>query len=209
MFTMDIRNIDIVYLHGPHRPERREHMEKMFDKNELKGSCFEGVCDKGKMSAVYGMISLMEDRLKGEFKPFIFMEDDVSVTPWFRHVIDVPDGTDAVYLGISLYSLHPYIDRAIPVIQADKVADFPDLLRLHNMLSTHAVLFNTRRWTENCLECYRRTLRENSASQSPDFDFYPARSMPNFRVYALKQPLFYQDAAVGGQQDPTLIQLKV
>ena len=78
-----------------------------------------------------------------------------------------------------------------------------ELVRIYNMLSTHAILFMTRAWAQNCLECVR---------QAPDsdlpgsWDIPIARSMANYKVYALKKPLFYQDAKMGGQEEPTLIQ---
>jgi len=31
--------------------------------------------------------------------------------------------------------------------------------------------------------------------------------MPKYKIYAFKRPLFYQDAKMGGQEEPTLIQL--
>jgi hypothetical protein len=201
---MDIRHLDVIYLHGPHRPERKEHMDNLIKTLGLKGEPFIGVCDKGRQSGVYGMISVLEYKLKGEFKPFILLEDDCSATPWFTYTVPIPADADGIYVGISLYSLHPDFDKAVPVIQAVAVPEEPELVRIVNMLSTHAVLFNTRRWAEKCLEGYRRTYNE----KGPDYDIYQARYIKDFNVYGMKRPLFYQDAKVGGQQEPTLIQLK-
>jgi hypothetical protein len=197
---MDIRTTDIVFLHGPHRPERRSHIEKILSNKNLNGKCVEGICDQGKKSGAISFIRLLKTRLEGEFKPFICLEDDCNTTPWFRNTIAVPEDTDAVYLGISAYGLHPLTDRAI--LQIDCVPVDNDTVRVFSMLSTHAIFFNTRRWVENCIKCFELALESD---RPESWDIPLARSMKNFKVYALKQPLFYQDASVGGQQDPTLI----
>ena len=201
---IDIRTIDLVYLHGPHRPERREHMEKILREVNLKGECFIGRCDIGRRSGVMNMIEIFKKRLEGEFRPFVCLEDDCSTTPWFRHSIQVPEDADGVYIGISKWSLHPHFDKAIPVLQAEPVPDYPETVRLLNMLSNHAVLFLTKRWTQECLDGYIRT----SEKSIPEYDWDQSRSMPAFRVYGLKRPLFYQDEKVGGQEDATLIQIQ-
>jgi len=198
---IDIRTIDIVYLHGPHRPERREHMEKMLKGAGLKSECFIGVCDQGAKSGACSWIKLLESKLEGDFRPFISLEDDCSATPWFRDSIMVPDDADAVYLGISAYGLHPMTGLGYPQVQLAPVNS--ELVRIYNMLSTHAILFMTRKWTLNCLECCKSAL---GTKLPGSWDIPIASSLPKHQVYALKKPLFYQDSKMGGQEEPTLIQ---
>ena len=199
---MDLRTIDIVYLHGPHRPERKEHMDSLIRNNGLRGGAFIGVSNEGTRSAAAGLVKLMRSRLEGEFRPFIFMEDDCSTTQWFRYEVPVPEDADAVYLGISIWGMHG--DRAHPYVIKEPVSD--DIVRVLNMLSTHAVLILSKRWVENVLKCYEYAY---SAMENPqEFDVPVARSMPGYQVYALKKPLFYQDAKMGGQEEPTLIQFE-
>lgn len=200
---IDIRTIDLVYLHGPHRPERREHMEKILKEAGLDGECHVGYCDKGKHSGVLGLIELFKKRLEGEFRPFICLEDDCNTTQWFRHIIDIPKDADGVYLGISKWSMHPHFNKAIMAYQWVSVEMHPEVVRLVNMLSNHAVLFLTGRWTEACLAAYQTT----ATWESPDYDIIQSRIMASFNVYALKTPVFYQCQEMGGQEEPTLIQL--
>jgi hypothetical protein len=197
---MDLRTIDILYLHGPHRPARKEHMDALISNNDLKGCAFIGVSNEGSKSAAAGLVKLMKSRLEGEFKPFIFMEDDCSATPWFRHVVPVPEDADALYLGISVWGMNG--ERAIPFVKKEAVSD--DIVRVFNMLSTHAVLIMSKRWVENVLRCYEYAY--NHMAKPQEFDVPVAHSMFEYNVYALKKPLFYQDAAMGGQEEPTLIQ---
>jgi hypothetical protein len=197
---LDIRNVDIVYLHGPHRPERRVHMDRMLENAGLVGTCHVGICDRGKHSGVFGMIDVVKRRLEGEdFKPFILMEDDCSATEWFGHTIEFPEDADAVYLGVSRYGLPPHVDQGILHIEYKSVPGYDDTVRLYNMLSLHAVLFRTRRWAENCLRGYEQM----SLRPMPDYDIPPCRSMPLFNVYTPRKPLFYQDSRVGGWEAET------
>jgi hypothetical protein len=201
---VDIRTIDIVYLHGPHRPERKEHMEKHLNEKGLNADCHVGISDKGVQSGVLGMIAIMRKRLEWEFKPFILLEDDCSPTEWFRYEIPLPDDADALYVGLSTYGLHPQHNFGIPQIEYTSVPGQPDLVRLLNMLSNHAIMFVSKRWTENCLACFENML---NAPDPRAYDIEQCRTMRNFNVYALRQPLFFQDARVGGQQEPTYVQI--
>lgn len=199
---MDIRNSDIVYLHGPHKPERKEHMEKTL--HNLTAECHVGICDQGKKSGVMGMIEILKKRLSEPFKPFILLEDDCSRTQWFRYMIPVPSDTDAVYLGLSIYGIHPVMPQGYPnIISYTHVPGEPELVKIQNMLSTHAILFVTKRWTEMCLECFEKTLAGEPESGNYDYDILLCRTLPKFNAYALKKPLFYQDKTVGGHEDAT------
>ena len=196
--------MDIVYLHGPHRPDRKIHIEKMLASKNLTGTCFEGICDQGSRSGVVSMIRLLESRLEN-FRPFVCLEDDCSATDWTVPTFSVPDDADAVYLGISAYGLHPQVDQAILQIEGTHVPDDPTIVRIYSMLSTHAIFYNTRRWVENCIECYKTAL---ASSRPESWDIPLARSQRHFNVYALRKPMFYQDSVVGGQEEPTLITLQ-
>lgn len=203
MMTSDLRTIDIVYLHGPHRPERKEHIENQLYHKGLTAECHVGVSDKGSLSGVTGMIAVMKKRLEGEFKSFVLLEDDCSTTEWFRYTFSVPSDADAVYLGLSMYGLHPQYDFGIPRVEYTDVPDVPDLVRLFNMLSNHAIFFVSKRWTENCLACFEKTVTH--AKNPREYDIIQCRTMSQFNVYGLRKPLFFQDAKVGGQQEQTYL----
>jgi hypothetical protein len=199
----DIREYDIIFLYGGHKPERLEHMCNMLSKLKLKYDYHEGVSHLGDISAATSFINLLEKRLSVPFKPFIFLEDDCSPTEWFRYHINIPTDADAVYLGISEYGM--FNNRAVKYVIREDVND--EISRVFNMLSTHAVLFHTETWTKNVLECLKKTITNQIFPYKPrDFDILYAISMSNFKVYALRRPLFYQDEKMGGQQEPTLIE---
>jgi hypothetical protein len=202
---MDLRKIDVVYLHGTHKPERKEHMEKtLFD---LDHECHVGVSDQGKKSGVMGMIEILKKRLSEPFKPFLLLEDDCSRTKWFRYTLPVPDDTDAIYVGLSIYGIHPFVPQGYPnLVSWTQVSNEPELVKLQNMLSTHAIIFISQRWTEMCLECFEKTLAGVPESGNYDYDILLCRKLPIFNAYALRKPLFYQDDTVGGCDAATYIE---
>ena len=87
--------------------------------------------------------------------------------------------------------------------QGGPLDQHPEVVRLVNMLSNHAVLFLTRRWAEACLAAYQKT----ATWESPDYDIIQSRIMSSYNVYALKSPVFYQCQEMGGQEEPTLFRL--
>lgn len=203
--VVDIRTFDILYLHGPHRPERKDHMEKHLRENGLTAECHVGVSDKGSSSGALGMIDIMKKRLEGDFKPFILLEDDCSPTQWFRHDVPLPDDADALYLGLSAYGLNAQQDLGILHVDYTEVPYEPDIVRIFNMLSNHAIMFVTKRWTENCLECFKKTLLCECDIKRRSYDIEQCKTIPNFNVYGLRKPLFFQDDRVGGQTRATYI----
>jgi hypothetical protein len=206
MQTVNIKYIDIVCLYGGHQPERREHIESLFKNKELRGEIFMGVSDKGTRSGAYGIIKCLETRIDN-FKPFIFIEDDVSATPWYRDIINIPLDADALYLGISTWGVvrdgrehTPYSHIAMQNIIKTKVSD--DIFRVYNMLTTHAILINSKKWLENCITCFKYALEHQEGRY---YDVPLAFTMHKFNVYCLKEPIFYQDLKVGGTEDSTLV----
>mgnify|MGYP006267847971 CR=1 FL=1 len=202
---LNLRDIDIVFLHGPHRPERKEHMEKtLFD---LDHECYTGFSDQGRKSGTLGMLNILKKRLSQPFRPFLLLEDDCSRTQWFRYEIPVPDNSDAVYLGLSVYGIHPIIPQGYPNLISYTQTDNHELVRLQNMLSLHAVVYLSKQWTEMCLECFEKTFNNEPGSGEFDFDILICRNIPRFNVYALKEPLFYQDSKVGGLEAATYFKI--
>jgi hypothetical protein len=111
-----------------------------------------------------------------------------------------------MYLGLSTYGIHPVHDFGIPQVAYTGVPGEPELVRLFNMLSNHAIFFVSKRWTENCLKCFEQTAL--SAKDPRAYDIEQCRTIPKFNVYALREPLFFQDSKVGGQEGPTYVTFK-
>ena len=77
--------------------------------------------------------------------PFIIFEDDCKAKN-FRTIIDVPDDSDAVYLGISSWGRMN--SHSGPCVQYEELNG--GLLRIYNMLSAHSVLYLDEDYVSLC-----------------------------------------------------------
>jgi hypothetical protein len=138
--------------------------------------------------------------------PTLFIEDDVKHTEHYTPIIDVPDDTDAVWLGTSVYGLvdnwmQMKLGESIYLNRPTKLGEYKDYYRIHNMLSIHAVLFIT----QNYVKEIQKYLKYNVNTLMPP-DIAIASTMKNFNIYACKQPMFFQDDNAHNYQ-PTITPL--
>lgn len=204
--TVDLRQTKIVILHTKNRTDRAQHVQCQLDSKGLRYTFHHSTPDQVHyVGCCKGFMSLYERHLldcehKCKFEPILVLENDISTTNAYVPLIPIPNGADAIYLGISKYGLHPVIDDMSNLMNYDPVPSHEGLIRVKNMLSAHAVLITSTRFLLYCLRA-----AVIGATQSLPPDVFIARNMGEYNVYALKEPLFYQDAVVGGQEAPTLI----
>jgi hypothetical protein len=122
-------------------------------------------------------------------RPLLILEDDVDAAAGFRRLVEAPDDADALYLGTSQFGAIHALDfiGAFGGVIAERVAD--GLLRVHNMMSTHAILYLSDR--------YRRATQDatiEALTKGWPHDRQLAAMQGDFAVYALEQPQFYQSA---------------
>ena len=146
------------------------------------------------------------------FKPFVCLEDDVSLNRSLEELeqVDIPDDADLLYLGLSSFGLTKVtIDNGKGIKYKAKSGKVcfshinNDVVRIYNMLSLHAILvcsFYGALTLQKCLmeDFYKRR----------HYDWGIAQQQPYFKVYALRNPLFYQDSRVGGQEAATKFKFK-
>ena len=125
-------------------------------------------------------------------RPLLILEDDVGVTESFRHVIDIPDDADAVYLGASIYGAISLVDYVgfTDSVAADEVND--ELLRVYNLLSTHAILHVSERFKAAAAEATLQAI----VDRDWEHDKAMAQLQETYTVYAWRRPMFYQAAAL-------------
>ena len=126
--------------------------------------------------------------------PFIIFEDDCVIknnTP----EISIPDDADAFYLGISSWGRMN--SHSGPFVQWDyyfKEVDI-NLLRVYNMLGTHAILYLN---SEYISVCEKIAYHQHNINEHVDIGFTDVQKYYN--VYAFNQPLFYQTSSNGTNQ---------
>ena len=204
---LDLQAIPTVVLHNPANTRRAEHMNALLSGLGMNYALFPALNGEGYiLSAAKSLMAIFEQMLLREpFTPFLLLEDDANITPWTEFgahmMLHVPADADAVYVGISKCGADPNKETHQMGVSWEPT-DLPGVVRILNMLSQHAVVICSKRWLVMLL----RTISAATA-RNIIWDLPTARVMDRYRVYALEKPLFFQDARIGGQQDPTLVTL--
>lgn len=127
-----------------------------------------------------------------DFKPFIILEDDCDINIDAKFNINYDKyNIDAIYLGISECNS----DKSFLLYDQNwklKIKDIDDTyFQIFNMLSAHAILFCSRDY----VKFLYKYLCDIYINQSSDviFDLYLARIQSIRTIYALKNPIFYQN----------------
>ena len=144
------------------------------------------------------------EKEKDNTRPFIIIEDDIQVEDTITDdmwCLTIPEDAVAVYLGVSLW-IYPYgyhtlsCGKHIRLITPEETISYNDrLVSIKGMTSTHAILFLDRSFIHTLSLCIRSYLNVRTPH-----DLIMATLQQHYQVYALKQPLFYQDVQEGGQQ---------
>ncbi len=142
---------------------------------------------------IQATIDILNQNMNDE--PLLLLEDDVE---WNGQTeVYVPEGADAVYLGISKRGgsfYNGYDDGP------SKFKPFrSDMVKVENMLSTHAILYCSKRYKEDVIQRLTGIL-----GQAHYFsDVVISRIQRYYNVYAYKCPFFYQGIRWGGHEDGT------
>lgn len=144
---------------------------------------FPGVRATPKLIGVAHSHKALLDKMANYNKPFLVFEDDVAVENFKAH-IEVPDSSDAVYLGNSVFGLFNGIGRKR--ISVEHVEE--DLFRIYNMLAAHAILY-----TNNDYVKFLSKAIEFNISIKTNQDKARAETMKYWNIYGFKDPMFYQN----------------
>ncbi len=154
-------------------------------------------------------IAIFEQELKSPEEPFIIIEDDCGFTGPVPDELEIPDDCDAFYLGLAKW-VYPHSYETLGRgyhIRENKSEDVEDigagLVKLKGFTSTHAVLYFSRSYMEEFIRRMKPLTLRQDAIISLDLVF--ATMQPQSKVYALKNPLCFQDSQLGGQEAVTHI----
>lgn len=175
---MKLNEIKTYYINLDKHEEKREQMEKMLSELGFNYERFPGIeaewgCEKSHHK-------LLSEGLKS---PFIVLEDDCSLNNQVTE-LGVPDDIDFVYLGISAFG---YYNGNISGVLYKQVGD--DIVRVYNMLSTHAMLY----LSDNYVNMVKDIAHYCAYKSNQHFDKSIAEMAKYYEVYALSNPMFYQD----------------
>lgn len=164
--------------------------------------------DSSTTNSLTRTVMLIFEKELHETRPFIIVEDDVQVFQ-IQRTIHVPMDAHLVYLGVAWW-LYPFPPSSL--FHKDRQKSFhicpmrkqlvgsldDDLVSVSGMMSAHAILFLNRSFLRAFLDKMKDLLPNNTPH-----DLLLASMHHEWNALALKQPLFYQDATLGGQEDVT------
>jgi hypothetical protein len=207
---LDIKNIKI-YLISPAENKYRQRLLTVFErlidygfKNVIFFKSIPGINNTASLTNT--VKSIFTEELKND-TPFIILEDDSAFLHKYES-IEIPDNLDMLYLGVSLWS-YPYpVDTLTlscrPNIVQNSTATIKsfdsNLTEVNGMTGAHAILYSSREFMRifiNKIDTISKVI--------PDLphDLLFSALHNSFNVYALKNPMFYQDASLGGQEAVT------
>lgn len=182
-----LTDIPVVYINLDEQLERKENLEKHLNnlgfKNIIRVSAYKDSI--GKRGCAYSHAIALEEI----DPPFILLEDD-CVPLNFVDDIDIPDDSDAVYLGISSWGRMN--SHSGPCVQYDEVEGYPDLLQVYNMVGAHAILYINPDYIDLC-----KRIAYHGYLIADHHDIGFAEIQKYYDVYAFNSPMFYQTSSNG------------
>jgi hypothetical protein len=148
------------------------------------------------------VIQIFNNEMDGS-EPFIILEDDCAVF-YDKNAIEIDEKADMVYLGVASWIYpHDYSTLGkgyhIRPNQSSDIIDYSEsLTKINGMTSGHAIMFINRQFMKEFIEKIEPLLNINMAH-----DLVFATMHKYYNVFALKEPLFYQDSILGGQEGVT------
>ena len=190
--NLDLREIPAVYINLDQDVEKNESMKSMLDQCGFKHIIrVEGKYTPDRPLAGCSMSHY--NALSEVDPPFIVFEDDCKIKT-FCSTIEIPDDSDAVYLGISSWGRMN--SHSGPFVQSENVGF--GMVRIYNMLSAHSVLYLDEEYTSLC-----RRISYNSYETAQHQDIGFAEIQRYYNVYAFNDPLFYQTSSNGTDEQLT------
>lgn len=128
--------------------------------------------------------------LVGRSGPVLILEDDARLNPKAaarRTVYTIPDDTDALYLGTSLYGR---VGKGETILKGALSFSHSNMyLRIFNMLSLHAVLYISDKYKKHVINLLNDFIKNPIGGM----DDRIAETMWRYNVLALRTPIFFQN----------------
>jgi len=181
---VDLREVSTYWATIEKNVDRHAKMKSMFEEIGLTSS----TQINGPIANPYtvGIAETHITGIQGQL-PILMLEDDCAVTSHWKPVIEVPEGTDAVYLGTSWYGMLRGKSQYRGCISS--VYD-ESYIRPYNMLGMHAVLYLSDRYRNTVISLLEE-FKKNPGSSG--CDECVASIMKYYNILAVKNPFFYQD----------------
>lgn len=181
--NIKLTEIPVFYINLDDQDQKRKHTENMLKRMGFKYvERFSAI--RHEAGRIIGCARSHYEILKTQKPPFIILEDDCELNKEFVDEIELPDDADSLYLGISHWGR--YLNHSGPYVHITKINE--DLVRVHNMLATHAILYFTESYVDIC----KRISHHFGYEVENHLDIGFAEIHKLYNVYCLDTPLFRQ-----------------
>jgi GR25 family glycosyltransferase involved in LPS biosynthesis len=180
---LNLTDIPVYYINLDEQEEKRKRTETMLKQIGFKFvERFSAI--KHEAGRIIGCARSHYEILNRAEVPFIILEDDCSLNKEVPQAIELPDNADALYLGISHWGR--YLNHSGPYVHTTRIND--DIVRVHNMLATHAILYLSQEYANMC----KRISYHFGYEVENHLDIGFAEVHKFFNVYSFDEPLFRQ-----------------
>lgn len=192
MKLIDIPVIFICPDHNEKYSKRKEHMFELLNKIGFKSIVH---YKSGNESYPTCLLKAFIDILRQNLNdlPVLVVEDDIECFLELNSdtEFDMPDDTDAFYVGFSKSGGHKTLNSHDGWSQIEKISD--KHIRILNMLTTHAILYKSKEYKQRVIT------QLNNLLDKPLYhsDVIIARLHPEYKIYGYHYPLFYQSVKWG------------
>ena len=209
MIRIDLREIPIFILNMEEDHERKAFMTEQLNALGLAHRFISAIkCDPPPVGIALSHLKAITR--KGLKPPFLILEDDCKILPHkFAYRYDLPQGTDALYLGHSVFGLRDQKDEhGVRWGQQGKTKyrhHDENYIRLFSMLSRHAIIYISDKYVRNAIAANLSALMDNAFSIPGDIMY--AEMQPEHVVLSLREICCYQTGQYGGIEAATNISL--
>jgi hypothetical protein len=209
MAELRLTECDVAVISTKKEIQRRESASALCTRLGLSFGLIDGIeCSPGFIGC--GLSHLRALRAWTCKRPLLILEDDIASTADYVDTISIPNDTDAIYLGTSssgTLECYDHVHCSNSVV-AETVCD--GIVRVWNMLSSHAIVHLTKSWREGVIEELTKAIIDDNIPMDVGLVKVQAR----FNVYALRRPVFYQSAefqrpGLEGQESTTVTPIPV
>jgi hypothetical protein len=203
---LDIKSIR-VYIISPCEGKYKERSAEVLKRVQALGfknaEIFKSIPDENNTNSLTKTVIQIFNNEMNESEPFIILEDDCAVF-YDKNAIEIYEKTDIVYLGVASWIYpHDYSTLGkgfhIRPNQPSDIIDYSECLtKINGMTGGHAIMFINRQFMRDFIVKMEPLLNVNMAH-----DLVFATMHKYYNVFALKEPMFYQDSTLGGQEGVT------
>jgi hypothetical protein len=193
-----LKEIPVIYISPDHNEKyhkRKLHMDQLLIKLEFKNI----IHYKSSNEKYPNCLNNATIDIFSKYQPpFLLLEDDINETQNIPEMLEIPDDTDAFYLGLSSGGGHGEHNYDYGNSQFKNINH--NLFKVNNMLSTHAILYITSNYILNI---------RNQLITKPTYynDVIISQIQHKFNIYCHNESYFYQAKEFEGHEDATKIKL--